>query len=56
MGVRFHVIVGSEEADYDENLLMTLAKPRLAGTSVEARYNASQRFSTRQLRARVKPS
>jgi DNA-binding XRE family transcriptional regulator len=29
MGVRFHVIVGNEEADHDENLLVSLAKPRL---------------------------
>jgi transcriptional regulator with XRE-family HTH domain len=29
MGVRFHVIVGNEDADHDENLLVSLAKPRL---------------------------
>jgi transcriptional regulator with XRE-family HTH domain len=40
MGVRFHVIVGNEEADHDENLLVSLAKPRLAGTSTEASRNA----------------
>lgn len=51
MGVRFHVIVGNEEADHDENLLVSLAKPRLAGTSTEASHHAPQRFSIRQLRA-----
>lgn len=34
MGVRFHVIVGNE-ADHDENLLVSLVKLRLAGTSTE---------------------
>lgn len=33
MGVRFHVIVGNEKADHDENLLVSLLKPRLVGTS-----------------------
>jgi transcriptional regulator with XRE-family HTH domain len=42
MGVRFHVIVGNEEADHDENLLVSLAKPRLAGTSTEASHNDPQ--------------
>jgi transcriptional regulator with XRE-family HTH domain len=32
MGVRFHIIVGNEEADRDENLLVSLARPPQART------------------------
>lgn len=35
MGVRFHVIVGNEEAEHDENLMVSLATPRPAGSSRE---------------------
>jgi transcriptional regulator with XRE-family HTH domain len=35
MGVRFHVIVGNEGAEHDENLMVSLAKPRLTGSSTE---------------------
>lgn len=54
MGVRFHVIVGNEEADHDENLLVSLAKPRLAGTSTEASHNAHNDSQLGSC-ARVKP-
>jgi transcriptional regulator with XRE-family HTH domain len=56
MSVRFHVIVGNEEADHDENLMVSLAKPRLAGTSTEiidahfARSNTSDTDFTRGAR------
>lgn len=35
MGVRFHVIIGNEEAEHEENLLVSLATPRLARSPTE---------------------